>query len=30
MILYILLFGILLGGIWTGLNRNHAEYDMKE
>lgn len=29
MILYILLFGILLGGIWTGLNRNHAEYDMK-
>jgi len=28
MILYILLFGMIAGGIWTGLNRNHTEYSM--
>lgn len=29
MILYILLFGIISGGIWIGMNRNRKEYNIK-
>lgn len=29
MILYILLFGVISGGIWIGLNRNHVYYKVK-